>query len=304
MKKLKIVYAGTPEFAVPCLKKIHSSKHELLCVLTQPDRPAGRGMKLQQSAVKKYALEENIQCLQPELIDDVLVNIILDMKPDLCIVAAYGIILPRIFLEVFSNNIYNIHASILPKWRGAAPIQRAIQNGDNEMGVSIMQIVEKLDAGDVFKIRKVERDSNLTSKDYFPLLSEVGASLMMDHINEISSGEILSAQKQDEEGVTFAHKIKKKEGLINLDSLSIEVINKILAFNPYPTAKLIFRNKGCKILKAKKSIIEEVPEFLGQIITSNGLHIGFKDKYIQILLIQHSADRPIPLEKYIVSAIS
>lgn len=144
---LKIVYAGTPEFALPCLKKINESDMEILAVLTQPDRPAGRGMKIKESPIKKYAKDKQLLYFQPEKIDEEFTKSIKELRPDVLIVAAYGIILPKHFIDIFPKKAFNIHASILPKWRGAAPIQRAIMHGDNQIGVTIMEVVEKLDAG-------------------------------------------------------------------------------------------------------------------------------------------------------------
>ena len=175
MTKLRIIYAGTPEFALPCLNKIYDSEHDLLAVLTQPDRPAGRGLKFKLSAVKQFATEKNLTCYQPIKIDLDFIKRIKQLKPDILIVAAYGIILPVEFINIFPLKAFNIHGSILPKWRGAAPIQRAILNGDKEIGVSIMEVVEKLDAGNVYALKKYLRDVKLTSKNYFQILADDGA---------------------------------------------------------------------------------------------------------------------------------
>ena len=164
---LKIVYAGTPEFALPCLKKINESDMEILAVLTQPDRPAGRGMKIKESPIKKYAKDNQLLYFQPEKIDEEFTKSIKELKPDVLIVAAYGIILPKHFIDIFPKKAFNIHASILPKWRGAAPIQRAIMHGDNQIGVTIMEVVEKLDAGNISLINSFDRDPNKTSGDYY-----------------------------------------------------------------------------------------------------------------------------------------
>jgi len=269
MTKLRIIYAGTPEFALPCLKKIYDSGHDLLAVLTQPDRPAGRGLKLQQSAVK-----------QPVKIELDFIQRIKELKPDILVVAAYGIILPVEFINIFPQKAFNIHGSILPKWRGAAPIQRAILNGDKEIGVSIMEVVEKLDAGNVYAIKKELRNIKLTSKDYFEILADDGAELMLRHLHLIANNTKLVSEKQNDLEVTYAKKIFKEEALVTFEENSDQLINKILAFNPFPIVRASF------IYHAEKSNIGKMSTPGQVLIINDEVYLGTMDTFIKINEIQ------------------
>jgi len=286
MTKLRIIYAGTPEFALPCLKKIYDSGHDLLAVLTQPDRPAGRGLKLQQSAVKQFATEKKLTCYQPVKIELDFIKRIKELKPDILVVAAYGIILPVEFINIFPQKAFNIHGSILPKWRGAAPIQRAILNGDKEIGVSIMEVVEKLDAGNVYAIKKELRNIKLTSKDYFEILADDGAELMLRHLHLIANNTKLVSEKQNDLEVTYAKKIFKEEALVTFEENSDQLINKILAFNPFPIVRASFRGKDCKIYHAEKSNIGKMSTPGQVLIINDEVYLGTMDTFIKINEIQ------------------
>lgn len=286
MTKLRIIYAGTPEFALPCLNKIYDSEHDLLAVLTQPDRPAGRGLKFQLSAVKQFATEKNLTCYQPIKIDLDFIKRIKQLKPDILIVAAYGIILPVEFINIFPLKAFNIHGSILPKWRGAAPIQRAILNGDKEIGVSIMEVVEKLDAGNVYALKKYLRDIKLTSKNYFQILADDGAELMLNHLHLIACNHNLISKRQNDLEVTYAKKISKEEAFVTFSEDSNQLINKILAFNPFPIVRVAFRGKDCKIYHAEKSNIGKMSTPGQVLIRNHELHLGTIDTFIKINQIQ------------------
>ena len=300
MQKLRIVYAGTPEFAVTCLDKIYKSEHELTAVLTQPDRPAGRGMAISQSAVKEYSISNKIKIYQPEEINEEFQKEISQLRPDILIVAAYGIILPQEFLELFPKKSFNIHASILPRWRGAAPIQRAILNGDEEVGVTIMEVVKSLDSGDMFKISKQKRDPLLTSGDYFKKFSNDGADLMMELIREISLGVSLVPIKQNENEVSYAKKIKKDEGNINWHLNSDEIINQVLALNPFPFSRCKFRDKFIKIYHAQRSNIKVKKNTSGSIhIENEDLYVACGDNFIKINKLQPINGKPISGKEFI-----
>lgn len=283
---LKIVYAGTPEFALPCLKKINESDMAIIAVLTQPDRPAGRGMKIKESPIKKYAKDNQLLYFQPEKIDEEFTKSIKELSPDVLIVAAYGIILPKYFIDIFPRKSFNIHASILPKWRGAAPIQRAIMHGDNQIGVTIMEVVEKLDAGNISLINSFDRDPNKTSGDYFEILAKDGAELMMQHLNNIQLGLPIESKIQVEEDVTYAKKISKSEAYLNLENKAESIVNTVMALNPFPISRISFRQKEVKIFRAELTNISSVENQPGSINVTEDLLVATSDFYIKINSIQ------------------
>jgi methionyl-tRNA formyltransferase len=296
---LKIVYAGTPEFALPCLKKINESDMDIVAVLTQPDRPAGRGMKIKESPIKKYAKDNQLLYFQPEKIDEEFTKTIKELSPDVLIVAAYGIILPKHFIDIFPKRAFNIHASILPKWRGAAPIQRAIMQGDNLIGVTIMEVVAKLDAGDIFLIKSFHRDPNKTSRDYFEILANDGADLMMQHLNNIQLGLPMESLAQDEEEVTYAKKISKSEAYLNLENKAESIVNTVMALNPFPISRISFRQKDVKIFHAELTNISSIDNQPGGINVAEDLLVATSDFYIKINSIQISGGQKLTGKEFI-----
>ena len=296
---LKIVYAGTPEFALPCLKKINESEMEIIAVLTQPDRPAGRGMKIKESPIKKYAKDNQLSFYQPEKIDEEFTNSIKQLRPDVLIVAAYGLILPKHFIDIFPKKAFNIHASILPRWRGAAPIQRAIMHGDDQIGVTIMEVVEKLDAGNIYLINSIKRDPKLTSADYFEILAKDGANLMMQHLNNIELDETIESKVQAEEEVTYAKKISKSEACLNLENKAENIVNTIMSLNPFPISRISFRQKEVKIFHAELSNIVSIENQPGSISISEDLLVATADFYIKINSIQMSGGQMLTGKEFI-----
>ena len=296
---LKIIYAGTPEFALPCLKKINESEMEIIAVLTQPDRPAGRGMKIKESPIKKYAKDNQLSFYQPEKIDEEFTNSIKQLRPDVLIVAAYGLILPKHFIDIFPKKAFNIHASILPKWRGAAPIQRAIMYGDEQIGVTIMEVVEKLDAGNIYLINSIKRDPKLTSADYFEILAKDGANLMMQHLNNIELDETTESKVQAEEEVTYAKKISKSEAYLNLENKAENIVNTIMSLNPFPISRISFRQKEVKIFHAELSNIVSIENQPGSICISEDLLVATADFYIKINSIQMSGGQMLTGKEFI-----
>ena len=250
-KKLKIIFAGTPQFAVPTLERISNVSFEIVCVLTQPDRKAGRGMKTIPSHVKNTANKLGLLIMQPQSLKNPEVfNAIKDLKADILVVAAYGLIIPEKILNLFDKGCFNVHASLLPRWRGAAPIHRAIENGDNQIGVTIMKVVSKLDAGPM--IRKISEDlsTQSTTGEMTGLMALKGAELMLKVLEDIAKGNEITSTIQDETKVTYANKINKTEGKLNLDDSPDKLVRKIKAFNPYPGITYIFRRKIFKIWDA------------------------------------------------------
>ena len=248
--KLKIVFAGTPEFAVPTFNLLNKSSHEVVCVLTQPDRRSGRGMKINPSPVKRAAQQCALYILQPESLDHNVMENLKDLNADILIVAAYGLIIPKSILHIFPKGCFNVHASLLPRWRGAAPIHRAIESGDPKIGVTIMQVVEKLDAGPMAKKVSMDLLEKYTTGDMTEAMALMGAKLMMEVIDVIASGNSINWIEQNESDVTYAKKIRKDEGILNLNEDPSILIKRIKAFNPYPGVKGLFRGKGLKVWNA------------------------------------------------------
>ena len=245
---MNIIFAGTPEFAVPALAALIQAGHEIVMVLTQPDRPAGRGMKLQASPVKRLALQHNLNVFQPESLKSAEIQAqIAAVNADVMIVAAYGLIIPTSVLNMFTKGCYNIHASLLPRWRGAAPIHRSLLAGDAETGVTIMEVVPKLDAGNMIckgMVPITDNDITLTLHD---ALSKIGADLMVQTMRDLLKHGRLPSEPQDESFVTYAHKLEKSEAAINWQKSADEISRQVRAFNPYPVATAKFRGETCRI---------------------------------------------------------
>ena len=245
---MKIIFAGTPEFAVPALDALIKAGHELLMVLTQPDRPAGRGMKLRASPVKQLALQHDIFIYQPESLkpEDVQAKIA-DMQADVMIVAAYGLIIPERVLGMPKLGCYNIHGSLLPRWRGAAPIHRAILAGDQETGVTIMEVVYKLDAGAMVSKKALPILETDTTQTLHDAISVAGAELMAEAMHTLQQNRRLDVEAQDEALVTYAHKVEKAEAVIDWHKTATALSRQIRAFNPFPVATAQFREKTCRL---------------------------------------------------------
>ena len=253
IKKISIIFAGTPEFAVPALEKINLAGFEIKLVLTQPDRKSGRGMNVKKSPVKQKSIELDIPVYQPEVLinNKEALNKITSKKADILIVVAYGLIIPDEILNAYNGHIYNIHASLLPRWRGAAPIHRAIEAGDKETGITIMKIVNKLDAGPMIMKEKVAISGEDTTDFLSKKLSQLGSSMITSLLNNIERGKVIKLEKQNEEDVTYAKKINKLEAIADFNNSPEVLCQKIRAFNPFPMININFEGKSLKIVKAK-----------------------------------------------------
>ena len=252
IKKISIIFAGTPEFAVPALEKIYLAGFEIKLVLTQPDRKSGRGMNIKKSPVKQKSIELDIPVYQPEVLinNKEAINKITTKKADILIVVAYGLIIPDEILKAYNGHIYNIHASLLPRWRGAAPIHRAIEAGDKEAGITIMKIVNKLDAGPMIMKEKLSVSEEDTTDSLSKKLSDIGASLITTLLNDIERGKVIKLEKQNEENVTYAKKINKLEAIADFNNSPEVLCQKIRAFNPFPMININFEGKSLKIVRA------------------------------------------------------
>ncbi|HEX7641816.1 MAG TPA: methionyl-tRNA formyltransferase [Burkholderiaceae bacterium] len=241
---MKVIFAGTPEFAATALQALHEAGFEIPLVLTQPDRPAGRGMQLQASAVKQYAVKHGMPVAQPQSLrldgkyPDVareVHNLLKETPHDVMVVAAYGLILPRSVLDIAPKGCVNIHASLLPRWRGAAPIHRAIEAGDAETGVTIMQMEEGLDTGPMLLIERLPIECDDTTASLHDKLAIMGGKLIVQALRKLEQGS-LPATPQPEAGVTYAAKILKEEAALDFSRPAPELARKICAFNPFPGA--------------------------------------------------------------------
>ena len=293
---LKIVFMGTPEFAVPCLELLKKSEHEIQCVYSQPPSKANRGQKLVSPAVEIYAKKYSLKLRNPINLDtDEEYNFLSQIKPDLVVVVAYGKIIPKRFLKLPKHSFINVHASLLPKWRGAAPIQRSIMNLDKETGISIMKIVERLDEGPILLQNKIRINENISSLSLSKVLSKLGAKSLINSIDLIEKGEAKYTEQNNEEA-TYAKKISKSESQIIWNDKAEKILAKINGLNPNPGAWFEYNNQRYKVWKAK--VINESGE-VGKIINDK-LTFYCKDKSIQILEIQKEGKIKQSSEKFLV----
>ena len=287
---LKIIFAGTPEFSVPTLIALNTDYSKVIHVLTQPDKKSGRGMKNSYSPVKKTALRLNIPILQPiSLKDNDVFEILEASNADILIVAAYGLIIPSNILALFPMGCYNVHASLLPRWRGAAPIHRAIEAGDKATGVTIMKVVEKLDAGPMLISKSIDLDKNITTGEATKSLANIGAILMEQIVLSIQKKETISIVEQRESLVTYAEKINKSEARLNMCHAPEVIVRKINSLNPYPGAAIIFRDKILKIWKADviKNKDKSIQMSIGELYTYNEeLILKLENGVIKIIELQ------------------
>ena len=247
---MRIVFAGTPEFAVPPLAALCASRHEVVGVLTQPDRPAGRGRKLTTSAVKDFALQQGLPIAQPQTLRSAEGRESLaDWQPDVLVVVAYGLILPSEVLSMPRFGCLNIHASLLPRWRGAAPIQRAILAGDEYTGVTLMQMDAGLDTGPMLLQRRVAIGADVDSAALHATLAQVGAEALLETLDGLETG-TLAAQPQPSSGVTYAAKIDKAEARIDWQHDAIDIARRVRAFRPWPIAETSQRGEQVRIHEA------------------------------------------------------
>lgn len=247
---MKIIFAGTPEFAKIALVHLIASKYNVIAVYTQPDRPAGRGRQLQASPVKTFAQEHHIPVHQPiTLRDSNAQKTFAELKPDLMVVAAYGLLLPKDILNIPTFGCINIHASLLPRWRGAAPIQHAIMAGDVRTGITIMQMDEGLDTGDSLLQMPCEIHAKETSATLLARLSEIGSEAVIQVIEDIKTNR-LQPVKQDANLATYAVKINKSEALINWELSAAQLDRNIRAFNPWPIAHSHLESELVRIWQA------------------------------------------------------
>jgi len=282
---LRIVFAGTPEFAAEHLKALLASPHQLLAVYTQPDRPAGRGQKLMPSPVKQLALQHAIPVYQPQTLRDPAAQAELAaLKPDLLVVVAYGLILPQVVLDIPRLGCINSHASLLPRWRGAAPIQRAIQAGDDESGVTVMQMEAGLDTGPMLLKVSTPISADDTGGSLHDRLAELGPPAVLQAIAGLAAGN-LRGDVQDDRLATYAHKLNKDEALLDWSRPAVELERLIRAFNPWPICHSSLNGAPLKVLAAQLGEGSGAP---GSILAASkdGLTVACGDGALRLTRLQ------------------
>jgi len=255
---LKIIFAGTPELAIPTLAALATSKHDVMLALTQPDRPAGRGCKLRASAVKIFAQEHDIPVLQVKsLKEPATIEMLGALQPDLIVVLAYGLLIPKAVLDIPKLGCINVHISLLPRWRGAAPAQRALLAGDKISGITLMQMDTGLDTGEILKHAILDIRADDTTDSLHRRLGELGAATLIDALDDIAAKR-LTVRAQDEDSMTYATKIDKKEAHINWELSAQQIERMIRAFNPWPIAFTILNGMRLRLWKA--TVINELAD--------------------------------------------
>ena len=285
---IKVVYMGTPDIAVKSLAKLNE-EFEVLAVVTQPDRPKGRGNKLTPPPVKECAIENNIPCYQTERIsrDVELIQKLKDLKPDFFVTFAFGQILSQEVLDIPKFATVNLHASLLPKYRGANPIQRCIYNGDCKTGITTMLTVLELDAGDICEVDEIEITETMTNIELKDAIAEKSPALLCSTLRGLYSGK-LKPQKQCCDGVTIAKKFVKQDGLIDWNRSAKDIHNQVRSMVDFPTAYTMFNEKLLKIIETKVISTECKNGVCGEVIcvTKNGIEINTKEGILLITKVK------------------
>ncbi|HET9863709.1 MAG TPA: methionyl-tRNA formyltransferase [Steroidobacteraceae bacterium] len=295
MTSLRIAFAGTPQFALPALRALLDSPHELAGVLTQPDRPAGRGRELRASPVKLLALEHGLPLAQPATLRTPEGRTALGQwRPELLVVVAYGLILPRVVLEQPRFGCLNIHASLLPRWRGAAPIQRALLAGDAETGVSIMQLDEGLDTGPVLLERRHPIGLHDSAGDLHDALAELGAAALLEAIDGLVTRRLLP-RPQPASGVSYAAKVEKSEARIDWTQSATQIDRRIRAFNPWPMAETRLAGESLRLLRASvaDATAQDAAPGLLLGLAEDGLRVACGTGVLAVHELQRAGKRPV-----------
>jgi methionyl-tRNA formyltransferase len=299
---MRVAFAGTPQFAVPALAALLASRHQVVGVLTQPDRPKGRGQKLTASPIKDLALAHGLSVGQPATLRDESGRAALAAwSPDIMVVVAYGQLLPPEVLRLPPLGCINIHGSLLPRWRGAAPIQRAILAGDDITGVTLMQMDAGLDTGELLGVQRVpitERDTGATLHD---LLAQAGAQKLVEVLEGLAA-QVLKPQPQPTEGVTYAHKISKAEAHINWTDAAVVIARQVRAFNPWPVAETRFAGEQLRIHEAtaRGSLAELPGKWLG--FAGDALRVACGAGELYVTQVQRAGRKVVSAREFANSA--
>lgn len=301
---MRLVFAGTPLFAAVALEALVAAGHEIALVLTQPDRAAGRGMKLLFSEVKQAALKAGLPLYQPaSLRDPVAVETLAATGADAMVVAAYGLILPRDVLALFPYGCINIHASLLPRWRGAAPIQHALLAGDRETGICIMRMDEGLDTGPVYLRTAIEIESGETAASLHDKLAKIGAQKIVEALEDLATGE-LKPHAQPHEGATYAHKISKHQADIDWTRPATEIERAVRAFNPFPGAFSHIEGETIKIWAAEIPVhfdSGQAAQLPGEIVAVDdaGIDVRCGDGLLRLLQLQRAGGKRLTAAEFL-----
>jgi methionyl-tRNA formyltransferase len=297
---VKIIFAGTPQFAADALAAL-VEEHQIIAVLTQPDRPSGRGMQLTASPVKQFALQHGLTLIQPaSLKNEEAQKAIAQLDADLMVVAAYGLILPKAVLQMPSRGCLNIHASLLPRWRGAAPIQRAILAGDAETGITIMQMDEGLDTGDMLLKKTCVIAADDTAQTLHDKLAELGAQAIVEALQKMQQGKLVPEQ-QNAQQATYAAKLNKSEAQLDWKQDAAQLERAVRGYFPFPTANALFGEIPIKILRAH--LAEGRSTEPGLVIdTDNGRILVACGKGVLALeVLQKPGGKPLPVAQFVQS---
>jgi len=295
-KSLNVIFAGTPEFAATILDSIQASNHQVVACYTQPDRPAGRGRKLQTSAVKQRALADDIPVYQPNDFKQACdIERLESLNADLMVVVAYGLILPKAVLEIPRMGCLNVHASLLPRWRGAAPIQRAIIDGDRETGITIMQMDEGLDTGNILGKISCPIAPDDTGGSLHDKLAQLGATAALNTLNQLADAPAFG-DKQDDSHANYAHKLSKQEGRVDWAKSSQSIKNLIRAFNPWPVAHTEIDNHNVRIWESVETTREAIAT-PGTILKADkeGITVATGDGAIILTRLQLAGGKNLPV---------
>jgi len=298
---LRIVFFGTPAFAVPSLLALTTAARNVAAVVTQPDRPRGRGQKVSAAPVKEAALRLGIPVFQPERVTDAaFLEQLRSLQPDLGVVVAYGRILPGSLIDLPRLGMINVHASLLPRWRGAAPIQRAILAGDSETGICIMRLEAGLDTGPVFAQRRMPIDERTTAADLSDSLAALGATALLEVIARLETG-AAHAQPQAITGVTYANKIEKSEALIDWHADAAQISRQVRAFNPWPVAETRLNGLQLRIWRAHRAVEESpVAAAPGTVLgmRSGALHVSCGRGELAVTTLQLAGRRQLSAAEF------
>ena len=293
---LNVIFMGTPKFSLPALEELIRNNFNILTIYTQPPKKSKRGQKINPSPIEEFSRKKDLNLRSPSSLNNAEeFKFFKNLSPDLVVVVAYGQIIPKNFLEIPKFGFINIHASLLPKWRGAAPIQRAIMNQDKKIGVSIMKIEEKLDSGPVLSFKEMELNQNSTYGEIEKKLSISGANLLVETLKKLSSQKI-EFKKQDDSKVTYAKKINKDETKINWNLEADKIIAHIHGLSPSPGAWFEHNGSRFKVFKATKSSLSGKP---GTVMDRN-LNVACNSNSVQILELQKQGKKKQTVKEFLL----